>query len=63
MHNLAEEVIGDSVGKNWTSDFVKRYKNRVISVYLRNIDNERIKAEYAPVFKHFYDLVTFNWSN
>ena len=60
MHNLAEEVINDSVGKNWTSDFMKRYKNRVISIYLRNIDNERIKAEYALIFKYFYDLVTFN---
>ena len=39
VRNLAEEVIGRPVGKNWTGDFVKRYKNRLTSVYLRNIDS------------------------
>ena len=57
VRNLAEEMIGSSVGKNWTGDFVKRYKNRLTSLYLRNIDSQRIKAEYAPSFKQFYDLV------
>ena len=57
VRNLAEEVIGRPVGKNWTGDFVKRYKNRLTSVYLRNIDSQRIKSEYALLFKQFYDLV------
>ena len=51
VRNLAQEMIGRPVGKNWTGDFVKRYKNRLRSLYLRNIDSQRIKAEYAPSFK------------
>ena len=62
VRNLAEEMIGGPIGKNWTGDFVKRYKDRVTSLYLRNIDSRRLQSEYAPLFKHFYDLVTFNWS-
>ena len=62
MRNLAEEIIGGSVGKNWTGDFVRRYKDRITSLYLRNIDSQRIQSEYTPLFKYFYDLVTFNWS-
>ena len=57
VRNLAEEIINGPVGKNWTGDFVKRYKNRLISLHLRNIDSQRIKAEYTPSFKQFYDLV------
>ena len=37
VRNFAEETIGESVGKNWTSDFVRRYKDRFKSLYLRNI--------------------------
>ena len=58
VRNLAEEIIDRPVGKNWTGDFVKRHKNRLSSLYLRNIDSQRVKAEYAPLFKQFYDLVT-----
>ena len=39
VRNLAEEIAGSSVGKNWTSDFVQRHKDRLKSLYLRNIDN------------------------
>jgi len=58
VKNLAEEIIGGKpVGKNWTSDFVKRYNGRLDSLYLRNIDNIRIQAEYLPIIKQFFDLV------
>ena len=57
VKNLAEEVIGRMVGKNWTSDFVKRHKDELKSLYLQNIDHQRTKAEYAPMFKFFFDLV------
>ena len=59
VRNLAEEIINTSVGKNWTGQFVQRHKKQLKSLYLRNIDNLRTKAEYAPMFKHFYDLVGF----
>ena len=57
VRNLAEEMIGGPVGKNWTGDFVKGYKDRLISLYLYNIDSQRVKAEYALSFKYFYNLV------
>ena len=59
VKNLAEEIIGSKIGKNWVGDFVKRYKDRLKSIYLRNMDGIRVKAEYAPVFKYFYDLVLY----
>ena len=60
VRNFAQEMIGDSVGKNWTGDFVKRHKDRLKSLYLRNIDSQRTRSEYLPVFQLFYDLVLFN---
>ena len=41
------------------------FQNRLKSLFLRNIDSKRHKAEYAPVFKQFYDLVLLNgyWLN
>jgi hypothetical protein len=55
--NIAEEIVGGEVGKNWVGDFVKRHKDQVKSLYLRNMDGVRVKAEYAPIFKQFYDKV------
>ena len=60
VRNLAEEVIGGPIGKNWTGAFVKRHKDRLKSLYLRNIDSQRIQSEYTPIFKQFYDLVRLN---
>jgi Tc5 transposase DNA-binding domain len=57
VKNLAEEILHDTVGKNWVGDFVRRKKDRIRSLYLRNIDSLRIKADYAPIFKQFYDQV------
>jgi transposase-like protein len=57
VRNMAEEIINSSVGKNWTAQFVKRYNNRLTSLYLRNIDNMRAKSEYPPMFALFYELV------
>jgi hypothetical protein len=57
VRNLAEEIISKAVGKNWTGEFVCRYQMVLKSVYLSNIDHKRIKAEYTPMWQHFYDLV------
>jgi len=54
VRNLAEEIRREPVGKNWTGQFVKRHKLRLKSVYLRNIDNVRFSAEYAPMFILFF---------
>ena len=56
--NLAEEIIGREVHKNWTARFVARHKNRFKSKYLRNIDNTRVKAEYGPMIAEFFKLVS-----
>jgi Tc5 transposase-like DNA-binding protein len=57
VKNLAEEILHDTVGKNWVLDFVRRKQDKIRSLYLHNIDNLHIKADYAPVFKYFYDQV------
>jgi Tc5 transposase DNA-binding domain len=56
--NLAEEIVGGKVGKNWNARFIQRHKKDLTSLYLRNIDNMRKKADYAPLFRLFYDLVS-----
>ena len=50
IKNLAEEIRGAEVGKNWVGHFVKRHSIRLKSLYLRNINNLRAGAEYAPIF-------------
>ena len=55
--NLAEEIYSSQLGKNWTNEFVGRYYKRLCSVYLRNMDHQRIKSEWVPGFEEFYRLV------
>jgi hypothetical protein len=43
------------VTKNWVGNFVYEKKDKLKSLYLRNIDNMRIKADYVLNFKLFYD--------
>ena len=57
VRNFAEEMIQDDVGQCWTSDFVKRHKDRLHSQYLRTIDKKRFKAETTALFQGFYDKV------
>jgi hypothetical protein len=59
VKSLAEEIRGKPVGKNWVGQFVKRHQKVLKSLYLRNIDNLRVGAEYAPIVKQFFDLVRF----
>jgi hypothetical protein len=58
VRNLAEEIRGAPVGKNWTGQFIQRHKTELKSMYLRNIDNLRVAAEYAPAFELFFDTVS-----
>jgi len=58
VKNLAEEIRGAPVGKNWVGQFVKRHGIRLKSLYLRNIDNLRAGAEYAPMFQLFFSVVS-----
>jgi transposase len=58
VKNLAQELRGQDVGKNWVGQFVKRHGIRLKSLYLRNIDNLRAGAEYAPMFQLFFSVVS-----
>jgi hypothetical protein len=57
VKNLAEEIRGSAVGKNWTALFVKRHSKELKSLYLKSIDNKRVKGEYPPAYELFYQLV------
>jgi hypothetical protein len=70
VKNLAEEIRGRPVNKNWASVFIRRKGDRLKSMYLRNIDNLRVSAEHAPLFDLFFNLVRvtyfsyiFIWGN
>ena len=57
VKNFAEEIIGRAVGKNWVGQFITRHQKELKSLYLRNIDNLRVKGEYTPAYQLFFDLV------
>src|SRR3982074_285663 len=57
VKNLAEEIRGGPVGKNWTSGFLKQHKDELRSQYLSNIDNKCVKGEFPPVYEEFFKLV------
>ena len=48
VKNLAKEICGRKIYKNWIANFVHRYKDRLKLAYLRNIDKNRAKAIYKP---------------
>jgi len=57
VKNLAEEICGRKVYKNWTANFVHRHQDCLKSVYLRNIDANRAKAMFEPNIRFFFELV------
>jgi transposase-like protein len=59
IKNLAEEIIGREVNKNWTAHFVHRYRDQLKSLYLHKIDSLRAKSKYGPLYRHFFDSVEF----
>ena len=61
VKNLAEEIRGQRVNKNWVGGFVKRHNIRLKSLYLRNIDNLLSSTEYAPIFQLFFSIVSVFW--
>jgi hypothetical protein len=54
IKNFAKEIIGDKVRKNWIGQFVQRHQRELKSLYLRNIDNLRVKGEYPLTYKLFF---------
>ena len=58
VKNIAEELVGKSIGEDWTHRFIKRHDNRLHSIYLKSIDKIRQKADYKPYLAEYYRLVT-----
>ena len=58
VHNCAEELINKPLNKNWVSKFVKQHKDQLHAVYLRTIDNQRVKADFIPNLEAYYKLVS-----
>ena len=57
IRNLTEKIRGAPIRKNWISQFINRYKDKLLSKYLGNQESKRIKGEYPPTYKHFFQLV------
>jgi hypothetical protein len=57
VKNLAQEIRGCDVGKNWTASFVRRNQEALKSQYLTNIDNKRVHGEHPEAYQSFYKLV------
>jgi hypothetical protein len=57
VKNVAEEICGGPVSKNWVGRFTKRHKDRLRAVFMRTIDGKRVSAEYIPSIDQFYTQV------
>ncbi|KAF8853236.1 hypothetical protein BDZ45DRAFT_716637 [Acephala macrosclerotiorum] len=57
VKNLAEEIRGKEVKKNWPAEFCKRHKLKLKSAYLRNLNNLRVSAKRVPIFILFFTLL------
>ena len=59
IKNLIEEIREYTIEKNQIVSFVYKYKNKLKSLYLKNINNKYTKGEFSPIYKLFYKLVKF----
>jgi hypothetical protein len=55
--NLAKKIRRASVEKNWTAQFVDQHKDKLKSVYLKNMKAKRVKGKYPPTYAYFFQLV------
>ena len=58
VHNVAEEVCGQPINKNWVSMFTARNRTKLCAEYLRTIDSARVKADNEELIGRFYDQVS-----
>ena len=54
VKNLAEEIYGHIVNKNYVNRFIRRHNDMLQSRFLRYITNDRVKAEFLPNFIYFF---------
>ena len=58
VRTIAESIRKEPVGKDWVSGFIQRYRDQLSSHFLGNIDIQRKKAEYPPIYQVFYNKVS-----
>jgi hypothetical protein len=58
VHNVAEEVCGRPINKNWVAMFHARHRTELHADYIRTIDSSRVKSENIPLITKFYDQVS-----
>ena len=57
IKNLTEEIVKESIKKNWTVRFIQCHSNYIYSLYLQSLDRVRIFIEFIIIFQRFYILV------
>jgi hypothetical protein len=57
LKNIAESIAHIILSPNWVARFCKRYRTRLVSIYLRTIDHKRKITDNSQHFQHFFDLV------
>jgi hypothetical protein len=57
IRNIAAEIAGVSVGKNWVTRFCDRHFDTLLNVYLRTIDHSRKIADNSRYFDHYFNTV------
>lgn len=57
IKDLAERLIGESLGINWASKFIKRNADRIKSGHLGYLDAYRVTADTRETREAFYALV------
>ena len=60
VKNVAEEVAGQAVGKNWVSRFVRRYKNQLHAGFLRTIESAHVRAHNIDLYEQFFKQVSLH---
>jgi hypothetical protein len=58
VKNVAEEVVGQAVGKNWVSWFVCWYKNQLHVGFLHTINSAHIRADNIDLYEQFFKQVS-----
>jgi hypothetical protein len=63
VKNVAEEVAGQPVEKNWVGRFVCRYQDQLYAGFLCTIDSACVKADNIDLYRQFYEQVSLYISN
>jgi hypothetical protein len=58
VRNVAFEVSGATVSKNWVAQFTQRHKDKLCAGYMSTIDSARVKADSIPLFNRFFEQVS-----